>query len=320
MKSTIANITNEADHLGSSSWITSASGDADQHLQYLPFGEDYIYQRSSSWNIPYTFSGKEKDAETGYSYFGARYYDSDISVWLSVDPLSDKYPSMSAYMYTAGNPVMLVDPDGMRFKDAFGHRVRIKAKKDGTLEYKFNKKTPEIGREYFKETHGETLGSLAKTKDGRKRLKMMNRIRTVINIIPVNDESSNNSSIYPSKEKVFDFRFSSPTYKEVLIVPHLKTIKKTAKEQISDFMEILGATMMVEGGHLHPDQIKIDESPTFNFGEKYESLFNDYVKFRIDYRKLHNQEITNDVFSNRTGHHINLNFKNQEEFNKLSHE
>jgi hypothetical protein len=28
-----------------------------------------------------------------------------------VDPLSDKYPSMSAYMYCAGNPVMLVDPD-----------------------------------------------------------------------------------------------------------------------------------------------------------------------------------------------------------------
>ena len=48
-----------------SSWITDASGAVNQHLQYLPFGEDYIYQRSNSWNIPYTFSGKEKDAETG---------------------------------------------------------------------------------------------------------------------------------------------------------------------------------------------------------------------------------------------------------------
>jgi RHS repeat-associated protein len=44
--------------------------------------------------------------------FGARYYDSGLSVWLSVDPLADKYPSMSPFMYTAGNPVMLVDPDG----------------------------------------------------------------------------------------------------------------------------------------------------------------------------------------------------------------
>ena len=55
-------------------------------------------------------------SETGYSYFGARYYDSDISVWLSVDPLAGKYPSMSPFMYTAGNPVMLVDPDGRAIK------------------------------------------------------------------------------------------------------------------------------------------------------------------------------------------------------------
>ena len=103
--------------MGSSSWITDASGAVNQHLQYLPpdsyrDGEDFIYQRNSSWNVPYTFSAKEKDSETGYSYFGARYYDADISVWLSSDPLSDLYPSMSAYMYCAGNPVMLVDPDG----------------------------------------------------------------------------------------------------------------------------------------------------------------------------------------------------------------
>ena len=98
--------------MGSSSWITDAFGAVNQHLQYLPYGEDFVYQRNSSWAVPYTFSGKEKDAETGYSYFGARYYDSEGSIWLSVDPMADKYPSMSAYMYCAGNPVMLVDPDG----------------------------------------------------------------------------------------------------------------------------------------------------------------------------------------------------------------
>jgi RHS repeat-associated protein len=84
-----------------------------QHLQYLPYGEDYIYQRNSSWNVPYTFSGKEKDAEPGYAYFGARYYDSDLSIWLSVDPLTDKYPSTSSYMYVRGNPIMLIDPNGL---------------------------------------------------------------------------------------------------------------------------------------------------------------------------------------------------------------
>ena len=40
---------------------------------------------------PVTFTGKERDAETGYSYFGARYYDSDLSgLFLSVDPMADK--------------------------------------------------------------------------------------------------------------------------------------------------------------------------------------------------------------------------------------
>ena len=47
-----------------------------------------------------------------YTYFGARYYDLDLNIWLRVDPLAGKYPSTSAFMYVRGNPVMLVDPDG----------------------------------------------------------------------------------------------------------------------------------------------------------------------------------------------------------------
>ena len=67
----------------------------------------------SPYNQPFTFTGKEKDAETGFSYFGARYYDSDLSgLFLSVDPLADKYPSISPYAYCVWNPVRLVDPDG----------------------------------------------------------------------------------------------------------------------------------------------------------------------------------------------------------------
>jgi len=73
-----------------------------------------MHNRTTSWNAPYTFSGKEKDVETGYGYFGARYYDSGLSIWLSVDPMSDKYPSMSPYNYCANNPVILVDPDGRK--------------------------------------------------------------------------------------------------------------------------------------------------------------------------------------------------------------
>ena len=67
-----------------------------------------------SWNRiqSYTFSANEKDSETGLSYFGSRYYSSDLCIWLSVDPQSDKYASLSPYVYCANNPVKLVDPNG----------------------------------------------------------------------------------------------------------------------------------------------------------------------------------------------------------------
>ena len=68
----------------------------------------------------FTFTGKERDSETGFSYFGARYYDSDILTgWLSVDPMADKYPSLSPYAYCAWNPVRLVDPDGRMIGDYY---------------------------------------------------------------------------------------------------------------------------------------------------------------------------------------------------------
>ena len=42
----------------------------------------------------------------------ARYYNSDLSIWISVDPLADKYPNLSPYTYCADNPVRIFDPDG----------------------------------------------------------------------------------------------------------------------------------------------------------------------------------------------------------------
>ncbi len=127
------------DHIGSTSWVTDSAKNGIQYCEYLPakklrffsslafgnekqvfhhahclrrFGEPFLDQRSTTWNSRYTFSGKERDGETGYSYFGARYYNSDISIWLSVDPLSDKYPNQSNYVYCSNNPIMRIDPNG----------------------------------------------------------------------------------------------------------------------------------------------------------------------------------------------------------------
>jgi len=102
-----------SDHLGSASFVTDIGGYVVQHLQYLPYGELFVSQRNSEFDTRYKFTAKELDNETSYTYFGARYYDSDLSGWLSVDPLSDKYPSLSSYCYSADNPVVLVDPNGM---------------------------------------------------------------------------------------------------------------------------------------------------------------------------------------------------------------
>ncbi len=107
-------------HLGSASWITNHEGIAVQHLQYLPYGEPYVNQRISGYSERFTFTGKERDEETGYGYFGARYMDHELmTMWLSVDPMSDKYPSISPYAYCAWNPVRLVDPDGREIGDYY---------------------------------------------------------------------------------------------------------------------------------------------------------------------------------------------------------
>ena len=100
------------DHLGSSSWITDDQGEAVQYLHYMPFGELWENQQPSEYDERFKFTGKERDTETGYDYFGARYYASTLPMWLSVDPLSDDYPNITPYAYCNWNPVKYVDPTG----------------------------------------------------------------------------------------------------------------------------------------------------------------------------------------------------------------
>ena len=67
------------------------------------------------WRIPLNEIkyNEQRDEETGYGYFGARYMDHELMTgWLSVDPMADKYPSISPYAYCAWSPVRLVNPNG----------------------------------------------------------------------------------------------------------------------------------------------------------------------------------------------------------------
>ena len=100
------------DHLGSSSYITNLDGEVAQHIEYVPFGEVFIEERNNTWNTPYLFNAKEFDEETGMYYYGARYYEPRLSLWMSTDADEEKYPFYSTYCYATNNPIKFIDPNG----------------------------------------------------------------------------------------------------------------------------------------------------------------------------------------------------------------
>ena len=102
-----------SDHLGSTSYITDQNANVTQYDAYLPYGELLVDEHSSSADLPYKFNGKELDEETGLYYYGARYMNPVTSMWYGVDPLAEKYVLSGSYVYCLGNPVKLIDPNGL---------------------------------------------------------------------------------------------------------------------------------------------------------------------------------------------------------------
>jgi len=90
-------------------------------VDYYPFGETRIDDKSTSYENDYKFTGKELDEETDLYYFGARYYMADAGMWVSIDPLVqgrlDKKlltdpQKLNGYSYVYNNPLRYVDPNG----------------------------------------------------------------------------------------------------------------------------------------------------------------------------------------------------------------
>jgi RHS repeat-associated protein len=123
-----------ADQLGSTNYVTDASGAIYQHLEYFPSGETWIDESGSTQRTPYLFTGKELDEETGLYYFGARYYDPRTGVWQSADPILGDYLdgapndgvydplNNNLYGYVHQSPTNYTDPDGLTHKP--GHVKR----------------------------------------------------------------------------------------------------------------------------------------------------------------------------------------------------
>ena len=127
-----------SDHLGSATMISDWEGKEYQRIEYTPYGETWVEKTNNSGSefLPYKFTGKEVDQETGLYYYGARYLDPKYSMWISTDPALGEYipemgkgnakdsgslPGMGGvynhinfhlYHYAGNNPVRFVDPDG----------------------------------------------------------------------------------------------------------------------------------------------------------------------------------------------------------------
>jgi len=74
--------------------------------------ENQFVDNYRSFESRFRFNGKEWDEETGNFYYGARYYDPKISVWLSVDPKAYAFPDVTPYSFNMNNPIMMIDPGG----------------------------------------------------------------------------------------------------------------------------------------------------------------------------------------------------------------
>ena len=98
------------DHLGSVRVVTGGSGNVVFSSGYMPYGTG-TNTAGSAMN-EFRFSGKEVQPQAGLLDFGARLYDPRSASWLSPDPKSEKYYSVSPYAYCANDTLDLVDPEG----------------------------------------------------------------------------------------------------------------------------------------------------------------------------------------------------------------
>ena len=68
--------------------------------------------REANDRTRYLFNGKELDTETNLYYYGARYFEPNVTVWYGVDPLTEKNVFTSPYVFCSANPIVRIDPDG----------------------------------------------------------------------------------------------------------------------------------------------------------------------------------------------------------------
>jgi RHS repeat-associated protein len=100
------------DHLGTTRAVTDATNEIIAAHDFDAWGYK-LREWNSGTDAKYRFTGKERDIETNYDYFGARYYDARIGRWGGVEPLYNKYIQFTPYNYALNTPVTKFDINGM---------------------------------------------------------------------------------------------------------------------------------------------------------------------------------------------------------------
>ena len=109
------------DHQGNNRIVINQTGAIEQINHYYPFGGVFEVNTSTSGIQPYKYNGKELDRMHGLDYYdySARMYDATLGRFTTVDPMVEKYYSMSPYAYCANNPVNFIDLDGRAWRPTF---------------------------------------------------------------------------------------------------------------------------------------------------------------------------------------------------------
>ncbi|MGD6808197.1 MAG: RHS repeat-associated core domain-containing protein [Candidatus Bathyarchaeia archaeon] len=117
------------DHLGNTVLISNATGGVTREFGYYPFGR--IAFTVGSGSSPYQFIGNEIDEEIGLVYAHSRYYYPQLGRFISPDLFILLNPektlrlpeSLNLYVYSANNPMRLVDKEGGWWKWLLGGLV-----------------------------------------------------------------------------------------------------------------------------------------------------------------------------------------------------
>jgi RHS repeat-associated protein len=107
------------DHLGTVQLVTDGDGEVAERLVNRPYGEldgvfDPVGQPAGTSRAAFQFTGQRAEDGTGLLYFGARYYDPALGMFVSHDP---ELQFFSPYSYGNGNPLNGTDPTGEQYED-----------------------------------------------------------------------------------------------------------------------------------------------------------------------------------------------------------